>query len=363
MPTGVSEHTQRQNIYVVIMAGGSGTRFWPLSRKTRPKQLLSLVTERSLLIETVVRIAPSRAPFERVLIVTGEHLAGPTREAVAALGCRVVVEPMARNTAPCLALAAAVVAAEDPEAVMAVLPADQFIADIEGYRAVFDQACTLAETGRIVTLGIRPDHPETGYGYIRRGPETGGGGAYAVDAFVEKPDLETAKAYLADGNYDWNSGMFFMRADVCLAAVDAHMPKLSAGIHNYIGALGTDGEQAALVDCFETCEAISIDYGVMEKESQNIAVIPADFGWSDVGSWRTIFDFRDGDNFTQGDVNLRDTTGCVVVSDGPHVAVIGVKGLAIVATSDAVLVAPLDRAQEVGQIPKALAKENRKELT
>jgi mannose-1-phosphate guanylyltransferase len=320
------------------------------------------VTEKSLLFETLTRIAPSRVPYDRALIVTGGHLEEPIREALGPLGARIVVEPMARNTAPCIALAAAVVAEEQPDGIMAVLPADQHIADLETFRSVFDQAAQLAATGRIVTVGIRPSHPETGYGYIRRGDALSEG-VWNVDAFVEKPDLDTARGYLSHGGYDWNAGMFFMRADVLLAAVDAHMPKLAAGIAAYRKAYGTPEEDDALRQCFEQAEPISIDYGVMEHEAQNIAVIPADFGWSDVGSWRTLLDFRTGDNFVRGDVDLRDVHDSVVVSDGPHVAVIGVSGLAVVATDDAVLVTPLDRAQEVGAIAKELKANGRVELT
>jgi mannose-1-phosphate guanylyltransferase len=348
--------------YAVIMAGGSGTRFWPMSRKTRPKQLLSLLTERSLLAETIARIAPSQMPHEHVLIVTGRALAAPIDELVLGTGARVVVEPRARNTAPCIALAAALVAEDDPTAVMAVLPADQTIVAISEFRRVFAQASRLAAEGRIVTLGIRPTHPETGYGYIRRGPSITSD-VFEVGAFVEKPNLETAEQYLASGDFDWNSGMFFMRADVLLEAVDRHLPGLSKGIADYRRARGTADEAAALEACFELAEPISIDFGIMEKETARIAVIPADIGWSDVGSWRTLLDFRDGEeNFVRGDVTLRDVTGSVVISTGPHVAVIGVSGISVVATGDAVLVAPIDRSQDVGAIPKALEVQGRKEL-
>ena len=246
---------------------------------------------------------------------------------------------------------------------MAVLPADQFIRDIDAYRRT-DAATSLAREGRIVTLGIRPDRPETGYGYIRRGgPLSESSSAFAVDAFVEKPDLETAKGYLADGRYDWNSGMFFMRADVALTAIEKHLPGLHAGLLEYRAAIGTDREHDALVRCFEGAEATSIDYGIMERETDRIAVIPADIGWSDVGSWYTLLEFRDDDesNFTKGDVRVTESTGSVVVSEGPFVAVHGVDNLAVVATPDAVLVTPIDRSQDVGAIAKGLHTD-RKEL-
>ncbi|MEC8023732.1 MAG: mannose-1-phosphate guanylyltransferase [Myxococcota bacterium] len=350
--------------FAVIMAGGAGTRFWPLSRRLRPKQLLSLLTERSLLVETIMRIAPSTVAHNRTLIVTGTHLKQSIDALVSDLGVRVIAEPMARNTAPCLGLAAAHVAHTDPTAVMAVLPADQFIRDVDTYRRVFHQAVTLAETGRIVTLGIRPTRPETGYGYIRRGGALDPTKiAYAVDAFVEKPDASTANRYLQDGRYDWNSGMFFLRADVALEAIRTHLPKLHDGLIDYRSALGTTDEKEALVRCFEHTEATSIDYGIMEKETDRVAVIPADIGWSDVGSWYTLLEFRESgqSNFTRGDVRVTESKDSVVISDGPFVAVHGVEGLSVVATADSVLVTPVDKAQDVGAIAKHLQIE-RKDL-
>lgn len=354
--------------WAVIMAGGSGTRFWPLSRKTRPKQLLSLLTERSLLAETVARVAPAVVDPAQVLIVTGPALAEPTRALFEGSPVRTVVEPRARNTAPCIGLAAALVAHQRPSGVLAVLPADQTITDVAAFRRTFRAASALASTGRIVTVGIRPSHPETGYGYIRRGAALESPGlevaAYAVQAFVEKPNRATAESYLASGDYDWNAGMFFVRADVMLAAIGRHLPGLAAGLAEYRPAIGTPGEESALVRCFELAEPISIDFGVMEKEAENTVIIPADIGWSDVGSWRTLLDFREGeDNFTRGDVSLTDVSGSVVLSTGPHVEVLGVTGLTVVATPDAVLVAPIDRSQDVGALVKRLNETGRQELT
>ena len=304
-----------------------------------------------------MRIAPSPVAFQNTMVVTGEHLAKPIEELVSALQVQVIAEPCPRNTAPCLGLAAVHVAESDPNAVMAVLPADQTIRDLEAYRSVFQQASDLASTGKIVTLGIRPKRPETGYGYIRRGERlTGTDSAFAVDAFVEKPDLATAQHYLDEGNYDWNSGMFFMRADVALAAIETHLPELHRGLTAYRQALGSPYESEALLRCFEAAEPISIDYGIMEHESDRIVVIPADIGWSDVGSWYTLLEFRESgeSNFTRGDVRVTDSRNSVVVSDGPFVAVHGVEDLSIVATADAVLVTPVDRAQDVGAIAKHL---------
>ena len=352
------------DVHIVIMAGGSGTRFWPASRRTRPKQLLHLLGETSLLEQTVARVTPARVSADRVLVVTGEHLREAVGEALGPDGAQVLVEPAARNTAPCIALAAARIAERDPQAVMAVLAADHHIADQDGFLAVFDHAVQVARTGRIVTLGICPNRPETGYGYTLQGTELEEG-VYQVDAFVEKPDLETAKRYLADGRYHWNSGMFFMRADVFLAAVDKHLPRLGRGITAYRAALGTDGEDAALRAAFEDTEPISVDYGIMEHETPNIAVIPANFGWSDVGSWRTLLDFRtNGEScYVRGPATIVDSERSVVISDGPHVAIIGLSGVAVVATGDAILVVPLDRAQEVGALPDRLRDSDLDRLT
>ena len=349
--------------YAVIMAGGAGTRFWPASRQLRPKQLLRLIAEESLLRSAIQRVAPDVVDAQDVLIVTGEHLAESTRNEVEDLGSQVVVEPMPRNTAPCIVLAAVHVAAVDPESVMAVLPADHFIGNIPRFQEVCRQAIQSAATGKIVTLGIQPNRPETGYGYIRRGTSHEDG-VYDVSAFVEKPNLETAVSYLEEGIYSWNSGMFFMRADVLLDAVRAHMPELSEGMDRYAAALGTPEEQAILHEVFEATESISIDYGIMERESERLAVIPTEFGWSDVGSWRTLIDFRNPgeSNWIQGDVTTLDCRDSVIVSTGPHVATIGLEGLAVVATPDAVLVAPLDRSQDVGKIAKGLKADGRTEL-
>jgi mannose-1-phosphate guanylyltransferase len=345
------------------MAGGAGTRFWPASRRSRPKQLLTLITDESLLSATVRRVSPALVAAQNVLIVTGEHLADATRDNVDSLGARVLVEPMPRNTAPCIALAAVHVAAQDPTAVMAVLPADHFIADEDGFRRVYADAVRVAETGRIVTLGIQPNRPETGYGYIQRGDALDDG-VFSVKAFVEKPDQETAIEYLTAGTYSWNSGMFFMRADVLLEAVKRHLPKLYAGMDAYGAALGTAQEHDKLVAAFTDAESISVDFGIMEKEAGNIAVIPSDFGWSDVGSWRSLLDFRGEEehSYTRGDVTLTDCSDAVVMSTGPHVAVIGMDNVAVVATKDAVLVAPLDRSQDVGALVKKLRDKGRGEL-
>jgi mannose-1-phosphate guanylyltransferase len=349
--------------YAVIMAGGAGTRFWPASRLNRPKQLLALVGEQCLLRNAVERISPSVVDAKNVLIVTGPHLEEPTRDAVGDLGVQLVIEPMPRNTAPCIALAAARISAENPQGVMAVLPADHHIDDAETFRRVFRTATEVASTGRIVTLGITPDRPETGYGYIRRGDPVQDN-VFAVAEFVEKPDLATAQTYLQDEHYSWNSGMFFMRVDVLLEAVDQHMPGLSKGIRNYQNALGTDDEQAALRTAFEEAEAISIDYGVMENESHNITVIPVECGWSDVGSWRTLCDFKGDDpNFVRGSATVVDTSGSVIISMGPHISVIGMKDVAVVSTDDAVLVVPLERSQEVGPMVKALREGDLSSLT
>jgi len=294
--------------------------------------------------------------------VAGPHLQEPIQRELADLGCRILVEPMARNTAPCIGFAAAWVAKQDPQGILAILPADHYIQNDAEFLRVFDIAVAQAGRDLIATLGVTPDHPETGYGYVQRGaeifPEV-----FQVRQFVEKPDRPTAEKYLEDGNYDWNAGMFFMRANVALEAISRHMPALSAGMTRVMNDLGTPRAQQTIKEAFEGAEPISIDYGVMEKEAQNIVDIPCAAGWSDLGSWRTLLDFREGEpNFVRGSVTLNDVSNSVVVSQGPHIAVIGMEGVAVVATDDAVLVTPLDRAQEVGEVAKSLPAQGLKEL-
>jgi len=334
------------SLHAVILAGGSGTRFWPLSRAKKPKQFLSLVTDRTLIAETFVRVEPL-CSSERTWVVCGkDHVAG-VREALPDLQDEhLLVEPAARNTAPAIGLACVHALREDPDATLMILPSDHHIARPEAFRTALSAAAQASQNGDLLTLGIQPTRPETGYGYLRRGAERRPG-VFAVDAFVEKPDAATAQRYLQDPAYSWNAGIFVFRADAMLEALRRHLPKVHEGL--------TRGRD------FATLQSISIDYGVMEPESRTthrIALVPGDFGWSDVGSFAALPEVRALDargNAVSGDAIAIDCEDCVVLSEGKRlVAVVGLRGLCVVDAGDALLVVPRDRAQDVRAVVDAL---------
>lgn len=357
------------NIYAVVMAGGSGTRFWPLSRRNRPKQFLSIGTDRSLIEKTVERLEPL-LPLENFMVVAGTHHVPTIREMLPRLPPEnLVVEPCARNTAPCIGLAAIHIARRDPNAVMAVLPADHHISDASGFRRLVQAAAERARGGEIVTLGIRPNRPETGYGYIRfdktESVETSDGTrVYEVEQFVEKPNVERAREYIADGGYLWNSGMFFFTAQRILDDLDRFLPKMSAGMRRIAGSIGADDYQATLEAEFGAFQGISIDYGVMER-AVGVRVIPADIGWNDVGHWAAITDFAHADaegNVATGPTVLVDATDNVIRADRRLIAAVGVHDLVIVDTPDALLVVPRAKAQDVRKIVDRLREDGREDL-
>jgi mannose-1-phosphate guanylyltransferase len=285
-------------IFPVVMAGGSGTRFWPLSRAARPKQFLALSGDAPLLVETVARLPPL-AGIERTYVVCGPLHAPAVRELLPAMPREnLLVEPCARNTAPCVGLAALHVARRDPGGILAMLPADHHVARPERFRAALAAGAALAEAGRIATIGIRPSRPETGYGYLQVGAPLAGFEGATVERFVEKPDRATAERYLADGGYLWNGGIFLFRADVILDEIRAAMPALAARLDAIGAALGTPSYDEVLAREFPACPSESIDYGVMERSSR-IAVVPADFGWSDVGSFAALPEVRAADAAAQ----------------------------------------------------------------
>jgi mannose-1-phosphate guanylyltransferase len=347
-------------LFPVVMAGGSGTRFWPLSRVKRPKQFLPLASDKPLIVDTVSRLE-GLAKLKDTLVVCGPVHAPAARKLLKGLPKgNVVVEPVARNTAPAIALAALHVARRDPKGVLVVLPSDHHVADVAGFRRTLAAAAKVAEAGLLVTLGIKPHRPETGYGYIRVGealPEGGAAGARRVAAFVEKPDLPTAQGYLASGDYLWNAGIFLFRADVILEAFRQHMPELAAGLDKLAPKVGKRDEAAALKRTFPKLPSVSIDYGVMEKAG-NIAVVPSDFGWSDVGSFGAIPEVRPAD--ARGNVVggkgalLVDSDGCVVLAGGRPLAVVGMKDVVVVDAGDAILVVPKERSQDVRKAVEAL---------
>jgi len=359
-------------LFPVIMAGGSGTRFWPLSRKDRPKQFLALAGETSLLRATVDRLPPL-ARVDRTFVVCGPSHAPAVRRLVPKLPkANVVVEPCARNTAPCVGLAALHVAAREPRGIVIMLPADHHISRADAFRSALAAAASVAEKGSIATIGIRPSRPETGYGYLKVGSRLPAAGKargalapHKVERFVEKPDVVTAARYLAEGSYLWNSGIFAFRADVILDEIRRAMPVLGEQLQVIERAIGTPAYARTLKRVFPDCPSISIDYGVMEK-SHRIAVVPADFGWSDVGSFAALPEVRavDGEgNLTEGEGLVVDGRDNVVLGHGRRpLAVVGLDGVVAVDAGDAILVVRRDRAQDVRKAVEELRRRGREDV-
>jgi mannose-1-phosphate guanylyltransferase len=358
-------------IYPVIMAGGSGTRFWPLSRKDRPKQFLALAGDEPLLTATVGRLPPLAKPKETFVVCGPKHAAAARKLLPKLPEQNFIVEPCARNTAPCVGLAALHVARKDPRGVIVMLPADHHIGKPAAFREALVSAADLAQRGAIATIGIKPSRPETGYGYLKIGPRLaargrkGKGAAHKVERFVEKPDLVTAARYLSDGGYLWNSGIFAFRADVILEEIRRAMPVLGEQLDAIDAAFGKPSYKKTLQRIFPECPSISIDYGVMEK-SKRIAVVPADFGWSDVGSFAALPDVKPTDrqgNVAEGDAVVVDSHNVVVIAKGGRpVAVVGIDDVVVVDAGDAVLVCRRDRAQDVRQAVEELSRRGRDEV-
>lgn len=341
-------------MYAVILAGGSGKRFWPASRRQRPKQLLSLTGARSLLQKTVDRLAPL-CPPERVVVVTGEdHADAVARQLPDVPAENILREPVGRNTAAAAGLGALWVAQRDPEAVCLVLPADHLIRDENGFLQTMERAAQAASQRKsLVTLGLKPRHPATGFGYIEMAEqvEPGPPPLCKVAAFHEKPDLETAKQYLDSGRHRWNSGMFAWRADVLLAEIARWLPNLDEGLSELAERLGRPDQAKAMTRVYPRLPSISVDYGVLEK-SDRLLVVDSDFQWSDVGSWEAMADLwpcDENNNACQmpDKVVAVDARGNLVKSGDRLVALLGVEDLAVVMTDDVLLIMPRSRGQEL----------------
>ncbi len=343
-------------MYAVIMAGGKGTRFWPRSRQKRPKQLLNIVGRRSMLQQTVARIS-GLLPPENILVVAGADHGPEVRGQLAELPAgNVILEPVGRNTAACIGLAALLVQQRDSAAVMVVLPADHLITDEDLFLATVRAAVAMARRqAALVTLGIRPTSPETGYGYIEAGESVGSAQNhtfYRVTSFHEKPDGERAKQYLELGNFYWNSGMFVWQAAAILEALQGHLPGLHADLQKLKPFLERGELDAGVSRIYPDLESISIDYGVMEKAS-NVLMVPADFGWNDLGTWASmtqIWPKDDQHNVFQGEIMALDSRRNVVYSRQRLCVLLGIEDLIVVDTDDALLVCPVTRAQDVGKI-------------
>jgi mannose-1-phosphate guanylyltransferase len=351
--------------FAVIMAGGVGARFWPASRKARPKQLLDLAGGGTTMIAaTLARIAPA-IPADRVLVVTGRVTAAAVRAALPAVPpANVLAEPVGRNTAPCIGWAALHARRRDPAAVLAVLPSDHLIGKPAAFLAALRTAVAAAREGALVTCGVAPDRPETGFGYVELG-EPVADGVRRVARFVEKPDLETAKGYLASGRFVWNSGMFFFSAARVLDEIARQMPELARGLEAIDAGIAAGDEAAVVERVFPTLPAQSIDYGVMERAA-GIACVPAEIGWSDLGSWAAAHDHSAKDaagNAFGADVVAVGSRGCLVRAPRERlVALVGVEDLVVVDTGDALLVCRKDRAQDVKPVLDELKRRGRGDL-
>ena len=352
--------------YGLILAGGRGTRFWPRSRRSRAKQVLNFFGDRSLIQQTVDRLRPVLPP-ERIWILTNRHLRAEIVKQLPEVPRRqILAEPVQRNTAPAIGLAAQIVQSLDPEAVMGVFPADHVIARPRAYASLLAPAFTAAAAGKIVVLGIPPRWAETGYGYIEF-PNSGASPArraVPVAGFREKPDAKTAEAFVAAGNFYWNAGMFFWKTSVLLDALREFLPK-TASLLASLPPFGGKTFASKLETVFPLCENISIDHAVLEHATNVAGIAAGDIGWNDVGSWNAVYQLHKRDaygNALRGPAIVERSTGTYVDAGGKLVALLGVKDLIVVDTPDALLIADRGRAQEVGELVKRLEKLGRMDL-
>ncbi len=357
-------------MYSVIMAGGSGTRFWPFSRKSRPKQFLGIAGNEPMMVETCNRLNPLSRDEEVIIVLGREHL-NEARGLLKERKIHILAEPVGRNTAPCIGLGAIYARHLGCEGAIAFLPADHFIADTPSFLESLRLASRVAEEGGIVTLGIVPTRPETGYGYIKRAKavlDSFDFPVYRVSEFVEKPDSERAGQYLASGEYLWNAGIFVASHETILKEIEELLPDLYKGLLMIEDSLGRYSFEKRLREVYEDLEPVSFDYGIMERTGSAVHVIPCECGWSDVGSWASLHELRaqeydDGGNLSEGDTILIDSRNSYISSrSGRLVACLGLENCIVVDTDDALLVADLGRAQEIREIVEELKKRKREEM-
>jgi mannose-1-phosphate guanylyltransferase len=362
----------------VILAGGSGTRFWPRSRRAHAKQVLALDGERSMIQQTVERLKPL-ASMDKTWVITNEYLSqeiGDQLEGIPA--AQILEEPVARNTAPACGLAAFLIERQDPDVVLGIFPSDHVIADEPRFLKALQKGIALAAAGEnIVVLGIEPTRPETGYGYIETGDSVGDGEALHVRRFTEKPNLNRAEEFLAAGNYYWNSGMFLWSARTLANAVREHLPETAPLLEEIAAAYGKPGFVEVFRALYPKCENISVDYAVLEPRSakgehlSHLYCLPAEFSWNDLGSWAALYEYQMEDRLHgDGDGNVAEANGHLAIdaannyiySPSKFVALVGVENLVIVDTEDALLIAHRDHSQDVGKIVKELGLSGRTEL-
>lgn len=357
-------------IFAVIMAGGVGARFWPRSREKSPKQLLEIVGKGTMIQNTVGRLEKFVEMGDIFIVTNRTQKSLVSKQLPRIPDENIIVEPVGRNTAPCIGLAALHIRRIDPTAIMLVLPADHIIADRDEFHRVLSLACeTASEGANLLTVGIHPTHPETGYGYIQMFNEDGAHnphfakGVFKVKTFAEKPNLQTAERFLASGDFLWNSGMFVWRADAILREIERCLPDLHQELLKIAEVLGTPQYQSRLEMVYGLIRGISVDYGVMEK-AENVYVIPGKFGWSDIGSWDEVYRISgkdDNGNSVTGRVIQQDTTNSYIYSPNKIVATIGIDNLIIINTDDALLVCRRGRSQDVKEVSDYLRRKQMNE--
>jgi len=367
---------KNSNFYPVILAGGRGTRFWPLSRKRRAKQLLALDGKQTMIQQTVARLLPM-APSKQFWIITNEDLRSAILKQLPKLTkTQVLAEPLGRNTAPAIGLAAFLLLCENPDAVIGMFPSDHVIADEKSYRATIERGVKIAANGEnIVVLGIRPNRAETGYGYIEAGSAFSGG-AFRVRRFMEKPDAEKAAAFVAAGNYFWNSGMFLWSARTLANALHEHLPRTAKILEEISVTFGTRRFAATFRKLYPRCENISVDYAILEPRSAkgeqagNIICLPAEFGWNDLGSWTALYEHHaaksspwEGNIIHGAGRFVLNARGNYVHAPDKFVATVGVSDLVVVDTADALLITTRQHAQDVGKVVKYLDEKKLHKLT
>ena len=352
--------------YVVIMAGGVGSRFWPRSRKKSPKQLLNIIGDYTMIQETYYRVKNLVSP-ENVFIITNKVQKVLIEEQLPEIPAKnIIAEPVGKNTAPCIGLAAKIINNLNKDSVFVTLPADHIIKDENKFLSTLNKAIEFAESSKgLLTFGITPARPETGYGYINFNKDEIKENIHKVKKFVEKPDLSTAEMYLESGEYLWNSGMFIWRSDVILEEIQKYLPAIYKHLENIDEKIDEDELNQILASIYPQMDSVSIDYGIMEK-SEKVYVMEGDFGWSDVGSWETVYELNKKDNDENalvGDTYVNDVKNSYIYSPEKFTAVIGVENLLVINTDDALLVCKREQAQEVKKIVDNLNREGRDSLT